>query len=88
MCPHHHPDSQAAVQTDDHQEENAGEHANHGHKVVELAHETPKRPLVLTRGIDGGENQEERKNKVSQCQVQKPNGVDRFFHSVSGHVDD
>lgn len=88
LCPHHPPGCQAAIQTYGCQKKDTGKHVDYNHKASELAYDSSKRPLVILRDRNDGENQEGRKEEVSQGQVEKPNGVNGSLHPAACHVDD
>lgn len=88
LCPHHHPDWQATVQTYSCQKKDTGKHVDNTHETVKLTHEMSRMPSMMVSVRNDRENQEGHKEEVSQGQVEKPNWVDRPLHPETGHVND
>lgn len=80
-------DWQAAVDTDDDQEEDAAEHVEEHDGGGELAHEAAKDPL-LHRHVGDAEWEEGAEDEVGDRQAQVPGGVDRLPHLEARDPDD
>ncbi|KAG8145815.1 hypothetical protein E2320_012285, partial [Naja naja] len=86
--PHRQHHQEAAVQADDGQEEDAGEHVEEGQAAVEFAEETPEGPVEAQRRVGDAQWQEEGEDEVGQRQVEEPHHVHRLLHLEAGDPDD
>ncbi|ETE72452.1 Serine hydroxymethyltransferase, cytosolic, partial [Ophiophagus hannah] len=86
--PHRQHHQEAAVQADDSQEEDAGEHVEEGQAAVEFAEETSEGPVEAQRRVGDAQRQEEGEDEVGQRQVEEPHHVHRLLHLEAGDPDD
>ena len=88
LGPYYHTYAQAAVYTDGHQDEDAGEHVVHVHHAVQLTHKGPEDPLKIASRVNDANDSKGCEEEVSAGQVEEPHRVDCFCHPVPCHIDD
>lgn len=77
----------AAVDADDHQQEDAAEHVEEHHRGDELTQEASKDP-VLHHHVNDVEWEEGAEDEVGDGEAQVPRGVHRLLHLEAGDPDD
>lgn len=80
-------DGDAAVDTDDDQEEDAAEHVEEHNSGGELAHEVAEDPIVHHH-LGDVKRQEAAEDEVRDGEAQVPGGVDRLLHLEASNPDD